>query len=126
MTFCHKDFIFHQEFFLATKIIDKEQCENGCSNITWDVGDAKMPFLEDLEGMVFLLHSNIMPSNALLGEQRLRPKVHGIRATFTLFEKTAQMLFFRQNRLFSNDPVFALWVALFGPSSLAPGPLSST
>ena len=52
MSFCHKDFLFHQEFFLATKIIDKEQCENGCSSITWDVGNAKMPFLGDLEGMV--------------------------------------------------------------------------
>ena len=68
MTFCHKDFLFHQEFFLAIKIIDKEQCENGCSNITWDVGNAKMPFLEDLEGMVFLLYSDFMPSRGKMSD----------------------------------------------------------
>ena len=70
MTFCHKDFLFHQEFFLATKIIDKEQCENGCFNITWDVGNAKMPFLEDLEGRAFLFQSNAMGGNASGGNER--------------------------------------------------------
>ena len=53
MTFCHTDFLFYQRYFLATKIVDKDQCQSGCSNITWDIGHGKMPFLQDFEGMVF-------------------------------------------------------------------------
>ena len=52
MSFCQTDFLFYQRYFLATQIIDKDHCQTGCSNITWDIGHGKMPFLHDLEGMV--------------------------------------------------------------------------
>ena len=51
MTFCQKDFFFYKTFFLATKIVDKNQCEIGCSSLPWDIGYGKMPFLKDFEVM---------------------------------------------------------------------------
>ena len=51
MTFCQKDFFFYNTYFLATKIVDKSRCQTGCSNLTWDIGYGRMPFLKDFEGM---------------------------------------------------------------------------
>ena len=61
MTFCLTDFLFYQKYFLATKIIDKYQCQSGCYNITWDIGHGQMPFLQDFEGMFFLQSAFISP-----------------------------------------------------------------
>lgn len=51
MTFCQKDFFFYKTYFLATKIVDKNQCDIGCSSLPWDIGYGKMPLLKDFEGM---------------------------------------------------------------------------
>ena len=51
--FCSKDFLFFKKYFLAIKITDKKKCEIGCSEITWDIGFGRMPFLKDFEGLWF-------------------------------------------------------------------------
>ena len=51
--FCKKDFLFFKKYFLAIKITDKTKCEIGCSDITWDIGIGRMPFLKDFEGSGF-------------------------------------------------------------------------
>ena len=51
--FCKKDFLFFKKYFLAIKIRDKTKCEIGCSDITWDIGIGRMPFLKDFEGSGF-------------------------------------------------------------------------
>ena len=68
MTFCQKDFFFYNTYFLATKIVDKGQCESGCSNLTWDIGYGRMPFLKDFEGMYF---KSLAPYSPQFGRAKL-------------------------------------------------------